>query len=149
MLPLFGDRKPFLYLGTDFNENSGKLSPNGRWLAYVSDETGRNEIYVQSFPRPQAKWQISTKGGGIPRWSRDGSELFYIAADNKMMAIDVKTGPQFQPGVPKPLFETHLGGLNPWFDVNQNGRFLMPVSVEQNASSTMLAVINWQATLRK
>src|SRR5450755_695915 len=81
VLPLFGDRKPFPYLQTDFSENDGKLSPNGQWLAYFSDETGRFEVYVQTFPTPGGKWQVSTNGGALPVWSRDGKELFFSGLD--------------------------------------------------------------------
>jgi Tol biopolymer transport system component len=78
VLPLFGDRKPFPYLQTDFDENWARLSPNGQWLAYVSDETKRDEVYVQTFPTRGGKWQVSTNGGSRPVWSRDGKELFFI-----------------------------------------------------------------------
>jgi len=81
VLPLFGDHKPFPYLQTEFNEVDGRLSPNGRWLAYQSDETSRPEIYVQTFPTPGSKLQVSIDSGWSPVWSRDGKELFFIGAD--------------------------------------------------------------------
>jgi len=151
VLPLFGDRKPFPYLQTEFNELYGKLSPNGQWLAYVSDETKRNEIYVQTFPTPGGKWQISTNGGLYPVWSRDGKELFYIGADQKLMAVEVMGGNTFQAGVPRPLFQTRLGSgvFAIWFDVSKDGRFLMPVPVENTAPVPMTVVVNWTTGLKK
>jgi hypothetical protein len=74
----------------------------------MSDETGREEIYVQTFPNPEGKWQVSTNGWG-PVWSRDGTELFFIGSDRKMMVVEVKGGSKFETSVPKPLFDAHLG----------------------------------------
>lgn len=103
-----GDRKPFPWLQTQFDESEGKFSPDGHWVAYVSNESGRNEIYVQSYPLSGAKFQISTGGGAQPKWRKDGTELFYVAADQMLMAVPVKLGrppaEPFQPGPPKPLF---------------------------------------------
>jgi hypothetical protein len=158
VLPLFGDRKPFPYLQTDFNETNAKLSPNGQWLAYVSDETKRTEVYVQSFPTPGGKWQVSTGGGNLPIWSRNGNELFFIGADRKLMAVDVKsraskepTGKDvvtFVPGVPKSLFDTRLGA-GAWYDVSKEGRFLMPTQLEQAAIVPMTVWVNWAAGLKR
>jgi Tol biopolymer transport system component len=151
VLPLFGDRKPFPYLQTEYDEFLARLSPNGHWLAYQSDETNRYEIYVQGFPNHAGKWQISTNGGSTPVWSWDGKELFYIAADQKLMAVEVKGGAEFEAGVPKPLFQPRIGpnptGF-PWFDVSKDGLFLIPSPVEQ-ASTLMNVVVNWTAGLRK
>jgi Tol biopolymer transport system component/predicted Ser/Thr protein kinase len=151
VLPLFGDKKPFPYLQTDANEAAAKLSPNGQWLAYQSDESKRNEIYVTTFPQPGGKWQISTDGGSYPVWSRDGKELFYISADGKMMAVDVKSGPKFDPGVPRSLFDvgTDFTAYGDGYDVGNDGRFLIPVSVEQSGAHPITVVLNWQAGLKK
>lgn len=151
VLPLFGDKKPFPYLQTNANEASAKLSPNGQWLAYQSDESKRNEIYVTSFPQPGGKLQISTSGGSFPVWSRDGKELFYVSADGKMTAVAVKTGPKFDAGVPKPLFEvrTDLAAFGSVYDVSNDGRFLIPVPVDQGATTPITVVVNWQAGLKK
>jgi eukaryotic-like serine/threonine-protein kinase len=108
MLPLFGDRKPIPYLHTEASERLAKLSPNGKWLAYMSDESKRYEVYVQTFPNPGGKWQVSVNGGGKPVWSRDAKELYFIGADKKMMAVEVKGGDQFEAGVPRPLFDTQI-----------------------------------------
>jgi Tol biopolymer transport system component/predicted Ser/Thr protein kinase len=147
VLPLFGDRKPFPYLQTEFSEQAAKLSPNGQWLAYAADETKRFEIYVQSFPTPGGKWQVSTNGGILPIWSRDGKELFFIGADGKLMAVDVKGSAKFEAGVPKPLFDVRLGGSQ--FDVSKDGRFLIPVLTEQVVNAPMTVVVNWTAELKK
>jgi Tol biopolymer transport system component len=156
VLPLFGDRKPFPYLQTEFNEANAKLSPNGQWLAYVSNETKRNEVYVQSFPAPGGKWQVSTSGGDLPVWSRAGKELFFRGADQKLMAVEVRSGAgktgstngavQFEAGVPMPLFSTRFGSGG--YDVSPNGLFIMPVLLEQ-AAAPLTVVVNWPALLKK
>jgi len=144
-----GEDKPFPYLQTRFNELYAKLSPNGEWLAYSSDESKRYEIYVQTFPAPGGKWQVSTNGGSLPIWSRDGKELFFIGADQKLMAVSVKDGDKFQASLPQPLFDTHLGVGFTWFDVSNDGRFLIPTQLEQTASVPLNVVINWTAQLKK
>jgi WD40 repeat protein len=148
--PTFGDRKPFPYLQTEFAETSARLSPNGQWLAYTSDESKRNEIYVQTFPTPGGKWQVSTNGGSRSVWSRDGKELYFIAADGRLMAVEVAGGAKFQAGLPKPLFDAHIATVPyNWFDVSKDGRFLIPVQLEQSANAPMTVVVNWQAGLKK
>jgi dipeptidyl aminopeptidase/acylaminoacyl peptidase len=152
VLPTFGDRKAYPYLQSEFSEVFAKLSPDGRWLAYTSDESKRREIYVQSFPTPGGKWQVSTNGGERSVWSKDGRELYFVSPDGKMMAAEVKSGSKFEAGVPKPLFDVRLaaGGLNNvWFDVGKDGRFLIPVQAEQSATAPMTVVVNWQAALKK
>src|SRR5205814_1046544 len=105
---LEGDRKPFPFLQTPFAETLAVFSPDGRWIAYRSDESGNDEVYVQTFPASGGKWPVSTKGGGDPRFRRDGKELFYISSDRKMMAVEVKTGGAFEPGIPKALFDLSM-----------------------------------------
>ena len=148
VLPLFGDHKPFPYLQTQFNERFAKLSPNGEWLAYQSNESGRYEVYVQTFPKPGGKWQVSTIGGERPIWSQDGKELFYLSIDGKMMALQIRGGPNFDRGAPKALFDIRLNA-EAWFDVSKDGRFLIPMLVEQGASAPMNVVVNWTAALNK
>jgi len=149
VLPLFGDRKSFPYAQTQFQESQPRLSPDGRWLAYRSNESKRNEIYVASFPKPGGKWQISTNGGQNPVWSRDGSELYYYSADNRIMAVDIKPGTQFQFDAPKALFEAHILTIGTTFDVSKDGRFLLPLLVEQQTSTPMTVVLNWPEMLKK
>jgi Tol biopolymer transport system component len=155
VLPLFGDRKPFPYVQTEFQENQPRLSPDGRWLAYRSNESKRNEIYVVSFPQPAVKWQISTNGGQEPVWSRDGRELYYYGLDNKIMAVEIKPSvpgsPQLEFGVPRPLFDVRIwtnGDTGTGFDVTKDGRFLLPMLVEQQASAPMTVVLNWPEMLK-
>jgi serine/threonine protein kinase len=149
VLPLFGDKKPFPYLQTAFDERWAKLSPNGKWLAYASDETKRYEIYIQTFPTPGGKWQVSTNGGRLPVWSRDGGELFFVDPEGELMAVDIKRGDKFAAGVPKRLFDTHFKGRYGQFDVSKEGRFLIPAVVEQPDNVPMTVVVNWTSGLNK
>ncbi len=149
VLPFFGDRKPFPYLHTEFNEIWARLSPNGRWLAYTSDETKQNEVYVQTFPNPGGKWQVSTNGGERPVWSRDGKELFFMDPEHRTMAVEVGSGASFQAGVPKALFTTRFPFGNSWFDVSRDGHFLIPNLVEDSEAAPISVVINWAAGLKK
>ena len=148
---VFGDRKSFPYLRNNSNEREAKLSPDHRWMAYMSDESKRSEIYVQTFPTPGGKRQISSNGGSFPVWSRDGKELFYIGAGGTIMAIDVrsdKSSPAFEAGMPKPLFDARIAGAG--FHVSNDGHFLIPTQVGQSTSTSPITVVlNWQAGLNK
>lgn len=153
--PLYGDRKPIPYLQTVFEERNPKLSPNGLWLAYSSDETKRDEIYIQTFPQQARKWQVSTSGGRLPLWSRDGKELFFLGADRKLMVVEVKSGSMkdgagFEVSVPKALFDARLGDdVTLWYDVSNDGRFLLPVPPERSAGDSVTVMLNWPAALKK
>jgi serine/threonine-protein kinase len=152
MLGLRGDRKPQPFLRTAANEGGPLFSPDGRWLAYVSDEIGRNEIYVRPFPGPGGKMQISTEGGREPMWARDGRQLFYRNGD-KMMVTAVETQPAFAAFKPELLFEGHYEpGWSPierGYDVSPDGkRFLMVKAGEQESPPTQLnVVLNWSDEL--
>jgi dipeptidyl aminopeptidase/acylaminoacyl peptidase len=135
---------PIPFLATPADETSAAFSPDGKWIAYSSDESGRRDVYVRGFApdrNPAAavgQWTISVNGGDKPRWSRDGTELFYIATDGKMMAVPIKGGPAFEPGVPVPLFNMRVTGFMP-FDVAPDGRFLintMPADATSRSSIT-------------
>jgi Tol biopolymer transport system component len=143
VLPVFGDHKPFPYVHGWW----GKLSPNGKWLAYTSDETKRFEIYVQAFPQPGRKSQVSVNGGSLPIWGPDGKELFFIGDDQKVMAVNVKDAANFDAGVPKPLFDTRMADAQ--FDVSKDGRFLIPTEVKQAGTLPITVVVNWVAGLKK
>ena len=146
VIPMTGSEKPFPYLQTEFNESNARLSPNGQWLAYESDESKRNEIYVVGFPKQVDKWQISSGGGTVPVWRRDGRELYFLSADRKLMAVRIGEGTKFEPGVPKALFETRAV----FYDVGKDGRFLMTVASDKTVSSVPLtAIFNWQAGLKR
>ena len=151
VLPLFGDRKPFQFLQTQFNERGGQFSADGRWVAYVSDESGRPEVYVAPFPGPGGKWQVSTTGGTQPRYRRDGKEIFYLAPDNKLMAAAVNgQGSAFEVGAVRPLFDTRPSGPGFVYDVAPDGqRFLVNTLTEEVASAPITLVVNWPALLKK
>jgi Tol biopolymer transport system component/predicted Ser/Thr protein kinase len=152
VFPLSGDRKPYPFLKTQFNEGLGQFSPDGRWVAYESNDSARDEIYVAPFPGPGGKWQISTAGGSFPRWRRDGTEIFYLAPDNKLMAAAVNgKGGSFEVGVVKPLFETNTFRARYSFAVSPDGqRFLMINTTKQQVSSAPITVVlNWTAGLKK
>jgi len=148
------DRKAQPFLRTPFNESGPRFSPDGHWLAYVSDESGRNEIYVQPYPGPGGKWQISTEGGSEPAWNPKGRELFYRNGD-KMMAVDIATQPSFGAGKPRMLFQgqyvpTPVTLSN--YDVSPDGqRFLMLKASEQAGAAPMQinVVLNWFEELKQ
>jgi Tol biopolymer transport system component len=152
MLPTFGKREPVPLLRTEFNEHQASVSPNGRWLLYTSTESGRNEVYVQGFPSLEGKWQISTEGGGDPRWRPDGGTLFYIGEDRALMEVAVKPGATFEAGGPQRLFDT--GNQPGWavarnhYDVSRDGRrFLVMTPIEDGRSSSFTVVMNWNGAL--
>jgi Tol biopolymer transport system component len=148
------DHKAEPFLRTPFNESVPSFSPDGRWLAYVSDESGRFEIYVQPYPGPGGKWQISTEGGTEPVWNRNGRELFYRSG-NKMMAVDIATQPGFAAGKPRMLLEgpyLPTPATFPNYDVSPDGqRFLMlkPTEQAQAAQTQINVVLNWFEELKQ
>lgn len=151
VLPLGSDQKPFPFLQTEFNEFNGQFSPDGRWIAYTSDESGENQIYVAPFPGPGGKQQISTSGGRQPRWQGDGKGIFYLAPDNRLMAAEVNSqGTSLVVGAVRPLFEFHGYESGYMYDVTADGqRFLLNTAVEQKASAPITLVLNWTADLKK
>ena len=142
-----------LFQGTDGNEHDGKFSPDGRWVAYGSDESGRDEIYVRELVlsangsklEPTAKRQISTSGGTFPSWRRDGKELIYLSNDQRtVMSAEIVTGPVFRAASPKALFQLPQGALAP--AVTADGqRFLTAVPVQRAAPEPFMVVVNWSA----
>jgi Tol biopolymer transport system component len=146
--PQFGDRKPYPYLHTQFNEQDGKFSPDGRWIAYVSDESGRDEIYVQSFPLSGEKRRISAAGGIVPSWRKDGAELFYLGSDRNLVAVPIQIGKTVNAGVPKALFPLPESARRNSYAASDDGqRFLVARSVGDDPPLTV--VVNWQAALKK
>ena len=170
VLPLTGDRKPFKFLQTEANEAGAQLSPNGRWMAYTSDQSGSFEIYVRSFPSGGGQKLVSTRGGFGPHWRRDGKELFYYAPDGNLMAVEVKDGvpgiisagtqgglsdrqgASFEAGVPRPLFEFRSGSFAPTigpFTVTADGqRFLLNRIVDESGGAPLTVLVNWTAGLQ-
>jgi len=148
------DRKAEPFLRTPFNESAPRFSPDGRWLAYASDESGRYEIYVQPYPGPGGKWQISTEGGTEPMWNPNGREMFYRSG-RKMMAVDIATRPGFAAGKPRVLFEGEYVPTPltfPNYDVSPDGQhFLMlkPAEAAEGAPSQINVVLNWFEELKR
>jgi Tol biopolymer transport system component len=158
-VPMFGERREYLLTNSPFDEQNPHLSPDGRWLAYTSDETGDYEIYVQSFSADGKlgadKRRVSTAGGRLPVWRRDGGELFFIAADGQMMATSVKTGgTEFEFDAPKPLFKTRTlsleGGIFHEYDVSPDGqRFLIGTLIGDSKAAPPTVILNWTADLKR
>ena len=152
VLPLFGDRKPIPFLRAEFNESQGHFSPDGRWFAYVSDESGKKEVYVQTFPPSGAKWQISTDGGSFPKWRGDGKEIFYMSPDQKLTSVEVRSDSTLQAGKPRALFEAHYFNIPIYpYAVSSDGqRFLIVTPTEEQSNTAPLTVVlNWTAELKK
>ena len=161
MLPMQGERKPQTFLQTPFNERAPRLSPDGRWLAYASDESGRYEAYVRPFPGPGGKWQVSTEGAAEITWSPKGNELFYRTGEQreKMMVVDIQTQPAFSAGKPRQLFEGPYASnvaYGSWFEdysIAPDGqRFLMlkPKEQQQQTGLTQInVVLNWFEELKQ
>jgi Tol biopolymer transport system component len=149
-----GNHKAEPFLRTKFDESVPRFSPDGHWLAYISNESGRYEIYVQAYPGPGGKWQISTEGGTEPAWNRNGRELFYRNGD-KMMAVDIVTQPSFAAGKPRMLFAGPYElspATSPNYDVSADGqRFLMlkPAEASETAPTQINVVLNWFEELKR
>ena len=151
ILSLGENRKPTIFLQRGSEVGTSRFSPDGRWLAYTSLESGRWEVYVASFPGPGGRWQVSTSGGYQPRWRRDGKELFYLSEDRKLMSVEIKPGPSFEAGVPKPLFDTSVPAvLANFYDVSADGeRFLVVTPLGGQATPPLNLVVNWAADVKK
>ena len=152
-LPLEGAPTPVPVVRTTFSEDQGQFSPDGRWIAYRSNETGAREIFLRPFPGPGSQRQVSTAGGSQPRWRRDGKELFYIAADNQLMAVPIRLPVANEipdVGEPSALFAARLAVPNnaqQGYAVAPDGRFLMNVAIESPASPITI-VQNWTTGLK-
>ena len=156
------NHKPVPYLQTPFVKRQGQFSPDGHWIAYASDESGSSQyqIYVQSFPAGAGKFQVSTGAGGTqPRWRRDGKEIFYLAADGKLMAVETQTTPKFEAGAPKALFDPLIsrGRMSPQvfyrYDVTADGKRFLAISAstapETSASAPITVMVDWLAALKR
>jgi Tol biopolymer transport system component len=154
VLPLFGDRKPYPFLQTPYNEGRANFSPDGRWIAYASNESGSGlDVYVAAFPGAAGKLRVSLAGGDSPRWRRDGREIFYVAPDGKLMAAAVNgQGAVFQVGAVTPLFDLRMRDqrLGTPYDVTADGQhFLVNTETEQTAFAPITLVVNWPGLLKK
>jgi serine/threonine protein kinase len=161
VLPLEGDKKPFPFRVTQFRERDAQFSPDGHWVAYISNESGGSEIYVQSFALNSAgtaveaggKWQISNGRGLYPRWRGDGRELYYRSLDGRLMAVEITTHPEFRPGKPQPLGIATGGGglysaLAAW-DCTADGRRFLAAAPTSKGPVPYSVILNWQAALKK
>jgi serine/threonine protein kinase len=156
VLPLSGDKTPFPFLKTPFDERDGQFSPDGKWIAYQANDSGRFEIYVRPFPGPGGKFQISSNGGVQPRWNKNGKEIFYVSLDSKMMAVPVNLQPDglsLEKGTPEALFPVRiaLGPLPPpgnpkqQYAVSSDGqRFLVNLNADVTAASPITLIYNWK-----
>ena len=152
MVPLGGDHEPKpLLQSSAFDQGAATFSPDGRFIAYESAESGRNEVYVQTYPLSGRKWSISSEGGLFPVWRGDGKELLYITADGKVMSVEIKPGLALETAVPRQLFQTSIkinSGGRP-YDVRPDGaRFLIKTPAEANNPAPMTIILNWQAGLK-
>ena len=168
-----GDRTPWVLPKTPFQERWGTFSPDGRWVAYQSDESGRDEIYIRPFAGPAAsgavlrqgsgqaasqvggQWQVSTAGGIYPRWRQDGAELYYVSPTGALMAAPITvTGASVAPGAPVALFPTRIvgGGVEAiqgrQYDVTRDGRFLINTVLDEAAAPITL-IQNWTPDAKK
>jgi serine/threonine protein kinase len=151
VLPLFGEKMATALASEKMRDPVSRISPDSRWIAFESDESGRGEIHVSAFPGPGGKWQVSSGGGGYARWRRDGKELFFVSSEEEMMVVEVRTGASFEFGTPRPLFKLPpIPNTSYWYyDVAPDGgRFLVtyPVVTKQ---APLALVLNWTAALRK
>jgi Tol biopolymer transport system component len=153
VLPTEDGQEPFDYLATPFSEAHPRLSPDGKFLAYASNEAGTWEIYVRTFPEPTSKWRISNRGGLDPQWRGDGQELFYITMDRTLMSVEISTDPDFRPGTPQPLFTAPVGPdpvvRNRYVAAPDGQRFLCVSPHGADPLSAISVVINWPAELAK
>jgi serine/threonine protein kinase len=154
-LPATGDRKPVAVLNSASNERQGQLSPDGHWMAYVSDETGTQEVYVRPFPSGGSSRRISTNGGIEPKWRGDGKELFYLALDRWLMSVAMQTDHTAEPGKPQRLFETRMstasdgGYTRNQYVVTKDGQRLLINQAESPTPITVVLNLNWTALLKR
>jgi eukaryotic-like serine/threonine-protein kinase len=155
VLPVGGARQPVPFLKSTFGVSHGQFSPDGRWVAYASNESGKWEIHVAPFAAPGSSWKVSSAGGSEPRWRRDGRELYYLAPDGELMAVNVRTGAAFAAEVAKPLFHTrlrqHISAADKFsYDVFPDGqRFLLNTDVGEATSPPLTLLLNWPMGLMK
>ena len=149
-----GERKPYRFYASEYFDRHGIFSPDGKWIAYTSNETGDYELYVQPFPSTGEKWKISAHGGAQPRWRGDGKELFYRTIDGKMMAVSVKTAGGFEAGCRTCCFSRPADPLYPNlgmpYSVTADGqRFLVNAAMDENRTSPITVITNWTAALKQ
>ncbi|HSE48692.1 MAG TPA: protein kinase [Terriglobales bacterium] len=144
-LPLGGGGQATVVVRTRAHEGDGRISPDGRWLAFMAADTRGSEIYVTSFPSGEGRWQISDAGGEKPRWSRDGRQLFYVSAQGKVMAVNITPGARFDAGVPQPLFDAIHGD----YSVLKNGQFIFSKPTNEGRTAPITVILNWPSTVKR
>src|SRR5262249_33791103 len=157
LLPMIGDHQPEPLLQTEFNETQAQFSPDGRWVAYTSDESGDEQIYVQPFPPSGGHWQVSNSGGRQPRWRGDGKELFYLAPDGTLMVVAIRSGStsgtHFEWNGPQHLFRTgtrtFLNSQSFNYDVTADGRRVLVNTPPDEGTQSVNVVVNWTAELKR
>jgi Tol biopolymer transport system component len=150
VLPLFGDHQAYPFIQSTFSAREASFSPDGKWLAYCSNESGEYRVYVVPFPGPGGKWQVSLGDGRGPLWRRDGKEIFYLSADNKLMAVTVETsGGSFASAGARVLFDSHSYGVFGRYDASADGQRFMVVYEGNRPSTTLTTVVNWTADLKE
>lgn len=152
-LSLTGERKASKLFESPFSKDEVQLSPDGRWVSFNSDDSGRVEVYVASFPAFTGKRQVSNAGGAQARWRKDGRELFYLSLDGKMMSVDPKLGATLESGVPKVLFQTRISvlpGIDQYSPTADGQRFLLlePLELTGARPTPITVVLDWTATLK-
>ena len=152
LVPAAGDREPWPILQTAYEESRAQVSPDGRWLAYVSNKSGRNQVYVTQFPKPSDEWPVSSGAGGWPVWRPDSGELYYRAADGWVMAVAIGAGSEFSASAAKPLFKVDARpgrfGLGTYYDASADGRFLVNMFVERVVRPAVV-ILNWSPPVSK
>jgi dipeptidyl aminopeptidase/acylaminoacyl peptidase len=145
------DRKKTRLLEGDFDKGNPEFSPDGRWLAYMSTESGRSEVYVQPFPGPGGKWQVSSGGGEMAEWRSDGRELFYMSLDGKLMTVEVRAGSSFETGEPQVLFAVRPKSTpDRQYTASKDGqRFLVNIPSSGQESPPITLVQDWAALLKR
>lgn len=149
------EKQPRPIFRGDWIVSNAQFSPDAKWIAYASNESGNWEIYVSPFPDASSKWQVSSGGGVEPRWRRDGKELFYLSAEGKMISVAVKSGNSFEAGVPTALFQTRIrqaisGAELFSYDVSADGqRFLVNTKADEPNTAPLFIIQNWAAELQK
>jgi len=154
-LPLVGDRKPVVVLQTPSDEGQAQFSPDGKWIAYVSNEKSQNNVYVKAFPPGDDRWQVSTNGGVEPKWGMDGREISYLAPDRCLMVVEIKTHPAVDLGTPRCLIHTRMSPLvgagltkSQYAFAARTRRFLLNQPRDEGGTPISV-VINWTALLKR
>ena len=150
VLPMEGDRKPLPLVRTPALEGGGTFSPDGKWIAYMSIESGQTNVFAAPFPGPGERVAISTAGGRSPKWRGDGKEIFYLADDGKMMAVPIRTAATIEAGVPVPLFEARAKSQPGWaYDVTPDGqKFIVVSRVSEREVPPFAVIVNWMSGLK-